>query len=107
MPGAIYTDGDVVTVSASFASSTGAAADPTTVKLDYKRPFDTVKTTITYPSAPIVRDSTGNYHANLDTTGQSGNTEAWIYQWYSPQGDPVQAISKPDQGVFFVRPRAL
>lgn len=107
MPGAIYTDGDLVTVSATFLNSLGVPADPATVKLDYRKPFDLIKTTVTYPSAPIVKDSVGNYHANLDTTGQSGNTEAWVYQWYSPDGDTLQAMSKPDQGIFFVRPRAL
>lgn len=88
-------------------NAAGVATDPTTVILKYRKPFDTTITTVTYPSAPIIKDSVGNYHADLDTTGQSGNSEAWVYEWMSPQGDPVQAVSDPTQGIFFVRPRAL
>jgi hypothetical protein len=107
MPGAFYTDGNLVRVSGSFLNAAGAAADPTTVILRYRRPLDTVIISFTFPSAPIVKDSTGNYHADLDTTAQSGNSEAWVYEWMSPQGDPVQAVSDPSQGFFFVKPRAL
>lgn len=53
----------LVRVKASFTdASTGLAADPTTVTLTVTDPKGTVST------PPAVKDSTGNYHADLTPT---------------------------------------
>jgi hypothetical protein len=63
--------GSLVRSKAQFADITGTAADPGTVTLKYKTGAGST-TTVTYPSSPIVKDSTGNYHADFDTTGWAG-----------------------------------
>jgi hypothetical protein len=71
----------VRTKAQNFTSLDGGVADPTTVVLKYRRGSGST-TTVTYPSAPIVKDSAGNYHADLDTTGFSGpGRELWEVQW--------------------------
>ncbi len=94
-----YTAGSVVTVATyagaiasptgGFRDRNGTLADPDIVRLKYRTPDATI-TTVQYPATPIARDATGLYHADLDTTGKPGR---WTYEWYSPSGDPVQAIA--------------
>ena len=92
-----YVAGTAVTVATysgsvgGFRDRNGNLADPGTVKLVYRKPGDVVDTIVTYPSAPILKDSAGLYHADLDTTAQVG---LWEYEWMSPPGDPVQAIAR-------------
>ena len=94
--------GSRVRTSATFVNVTGGAADPTTVTLKYKTGAGTV-TTVIYPAAPIMKDSTGVYHADFDTTGWSG-PDALLYatEW-TGTGD-VQAIGSD---YFQVTPAAL
>jgi hypothetical protein len=94
--------GSLVRTTATFASITGLAADPTTVTLKYKTGAGTT-TTVTYPSAPIVRDSTGVYHADLDTTGWAGPDDLLYATEWTGTGT-VQAIGA---GYFQVTPAAL
>lgn len=94
--------GSLVRTSATFASVTGDAADPTTVTLRYKTGAGAT-TTAAYPSAPIVKDSTGVYHADLDTTGWAG-PDALLYATEWTGTGNVQAIGSD---YFQVVPAAL
>lgn len=77
----IYMSGSLVRTSASFTDVAGVAADPTTVTLKYKKDAGAT-TTVVYPSAPIIKDSTGHYHADLDTTGWAGpGNQLWETEW--------------------------
>lgn len=72
--------GDLVRVSAPFTLvSSGAAVDPDVVKLTIKTPSGTVTTYIYGTDAEIVKDSTGNYHADI-SAGEAGT---WHYRWWS------------------------
>jgi hypothetical protein len=85
-----YLSGTLVRSTAAFATLAGVAADPTTVTLKYRPgPFAAVVTAV-YPAAPIVRDSTGTYHADLDTTAAGGGALPWVIEWIGTGA--VQAI---------------
>ncbi len=74
-----HTQGQLVRVSGAFTDSAGAATDPTTVKISVVRP-DGRQITYTYlADSAVVKDSTGNYHIDLD--GSVPGT--WIYWWHS------------------------
>ena len=76
-----YMSGSLVRTSAAFADITGAAADPSTVVLKYRKDAGAT-TTVTYPSAPVIKDGTGLYHADLDTTGFAGpGAQYWAVEW--------------------------
>ena len=94
--------GSLVRTSAAFADITGTPADPSTVTLKYKTGAGSV-TTATYPSSPIVRDSTGAYHADLDTTGWAGPDDLLYATEWAGTGN-VQAIGSD---YFQVTPAAL
>lgn len=92
----IYPAGSLVTV-ATYAGLVsqptggfmrdGVLADPLLVILRYQPGDGAAPVSITYPDLRIIRDATGLYRAELDTTGTQG---AWPYQWYGV-GD-IQAI---------------
>jgi hypothetical protein len=76
-----YISGSLVRTNASFANLAGGATDPSVVVLKYKKDAGAT-TVVTYPAAPIVRDSAGTYHADLDTTGWGGpGLQHWEIQW--------------------------
>ncbi len=81
MPNNTYELGELVKVTVEFTDEdTGNVIDPDAVKLSVRSPAN-VTTTYTYGvGAVIVRDSQGNYHANIDTTQLPG---AWYYRWWS------------------------
>lgn len=91
-----YDVNESVRVFATFKSTGGTVADPTVVRLKYRKPGSTT-TTLTYStgSATITRTSTGAYYTDLtvDTAGQ------WIYQWDS-SGEVRASFEK----TFRVRP---
>lgn len=93
----VYMSGTMVRSAAAFADDTGAAADPSSVVLKYKKGAGST-TTVTYPSSPIVKDATGGYHANFDTTGWAGpDSLRYVAQW---QGTgTVQAIGSDEWDV--------
>lgn len=79
---ATYTSGSLVRTLVAFANSAGTAADPSTITLKYRPGPAGAVTTVVYPTAPIIKDSTGNYHADLDTTGWEGTGPlTWQIQW--------------------------
>jgi hypothetical protein len=60
-----------------FRDDNGVLVDPAIITLAYRPGVSAQVVTAVYPAAPIVRDDTGLYHADLDTTGAS--TDTWTY----------------------------
>lgn len=84
-----YTSGTLVrTIAANFTDINGVVKDPTTTTLKYRKGLGAVTTAI-FPAAPIVKDSAGNFHADLDTSGFTGpDLELWEVEWIGT-GDVV------------------
>lgn len=92
-----YDVGDSIRLSVAFTNSAGAAVDPGAVSLKVKAPGGTV-TTYTYAGATVTKDSTGNYHVDLDlpTAGE------WLYRWAGTSSNKAAT-----EGGFTVRPSAF
>jgi uncharacterized protein YfaS (alpha-2-macroglobulin family) len=74
-----YDKGDLVRIAAVFRNSAGALIDPTVVLFKFTTPA-LVTTTYTYPAdAQLVKDSTGNYHVDLDANANG----RWLVRFYS------------------------
>lgn len=76
-----YSVGDLVRISAAFTNAAGTVVDPTAVFAKYKDPSG-ITTALTYGavgSEALVRDSTGNYHVDVNAD-ESG---VWRYRFYS------------------------
>ena len=73
-----YPLGSVVRCSVAFTDSNNLAVDPGTVSFIYMQP-DNTKTTLVYPTdAALVKDSTGNYHVDVDSSAAPG---VWYYRF--------------------------
>ncbi len=93
-----YPIGEVVQIATLFATD-GVAVDPAVVKFSYKPVALGTATTLTYGTdAALVKDSTGNYHVNLDTTSYGGQ---WQWRFFST-GTSQSAVA----GSFYVTPNA-
>lgn len=88
-----YIEGALVRVTAAFTNAAGAAVDPTTVTLKWHRNQDPV-TSWTVTAGQIVKDSVGNYHADLDTTNLVGG---WSYEF-----EGTGAAQAANAGTFLV-----
>jgi hypothetical protein len=72
-----YDIGQAVRFTVTFADTAGVSTDPTTVTFIIRDPSGT-ETTYTYPPAgTIVKDDTGDYHADV-TIDEAG---LWYYRW--------------------------
>lgn len=72
--------GDLVRVSAVFSDvETSAALDPGVVNLSVKTPAAVVTTYVYGTDPEIVKDSVGNYHADID----ANEAGTWHYRWWS------------------------
>ena len=76
---AAYYEGALVRTKAAFTdpNNNNAPIDPTTVTLKWHRITDPL-TTWAVAGNEIIKDSTGNYHADLDTTNLPGH---WSYEY--------------------------
>lgn len=73
----IHDIGDVVRISVAFTNQAGTPVDPGAVTVKVKNPIG-VKTTYVYlVDAGVIKDSTGNYHLDLEPTIQG----IWNYRW--------------------------
>lgn len=89
-----YDKGDLVRAAAAFTTTAGAATDPSAVFAKYTTPAGTV-TTLTYGvDAALVKDSTGNYHVDIDAS----SVGTWTYRFYSTGTGQAAA-----EGEFFVK----
>lgn len=90
-----YDKGDLVRVSALFENSAGTDLDPTTVTFKYKNPAGTTTTLVYGTDAALVKDSTGNYHVDVNANASG----LWLYRWESSTtGQAAQ------EGQFLVEP---
>lgn len=83
MPVQRYVRGALVRVSAEFTTSGGTYVDPSVVRVKYRAPGQTVgdQTTLLYGTdAAVVKDATGKYHVDVDTTNKAGT---WRFRWES------------------------
>lgn len=62
----LYNLGDLVRVSGAFTTAAGSATDPGTVTTYYRNPAGSVTTLVYGADAALVKDSTGNYHVDID-----------------------------------------
>ena len=73
--------GDLIRLSGAFTNpnDSDAPIDPTAVFVSRKEPGGTVtiKQHVTDPE--VIKDSTGNYHIDIDITAEG----LWHYRWYS------------------------
>jgi hypothetical protein len=80
-----YDRGDTARLNLTVKDAAGALTDPAALTLTVRPPAG-ASTVYTSPAAPIVKDATGTYHADipLPTAG------AWTYQWQSTAPGQVQ-----------------
>jgi hypothetical protein len=91
-----YDLGDLVRCSAPFTNTAGTAIDPTAVFFKAKDPEGTAVGPYTYGvDAALVKDSTGNYHVDLDASKPG----TWYYRFYSTGTGQASA-----EGSFTVAP---
>jgi hypothetical protein len=67
--------GDLVRVATEFTNAAGTEIDPTTVALEVSKRSGVV--TLTYNPGDIVRDSLGNFHADI-SADEAGEV---LYKW--------------------------
>jgi hypothetical protein len=76
---AVYNHGDLVRLTAKFATLAGTPIDPDEVFVQVKLPDNTIRELKFGADPEVVRDSAGVYHydLSLDVPGQ------YFYRWYS------------------------
>lgn len=82
-----YQTGDTYSATLTVRSSTGVLTDPATLTLKVRDPAGTV-TTSTYPASPIVKDGTGEYHADIALTGVG----MWVIEWSTTSPAQVEGV---------------
>ncbi len=79
-----YELGQAVRLTAAFLNTAGAAADPSTVSVKHgvalvNPPPDPTATTLVFGvDAAVIKDSTGNYHADILPAVPGNYTYSWI-----------------------------
>ena len=71
-----YAVGDLIRVSAIFMTN-NVDTDPATVTLKHKDPGGTATTWVYLTDAQVVKDSTGNYHGDINVT----TAGTWNFRW--------------------------
>lgn len=74
-----FTLGELIRVSGTFTNSAGTAADPTGVLFKYMNPEGTSIALVYGVDAALVKDSTGNYHIDVD----ANQTGTWRWRFYA------------------------
>jgi uncharacterized protein YfaS (alpha-2-macroglobulin family) len=74
-----YDVGDLVRVSGVVQDEDGTDIDPTTVMFKAKAPSGTVITYTYATDIALVKDSTGNYHVDVN----ANEAGTWYYRFYS------------------------
>ena len=72
----VYQRGDLVRIAGVFKNTDGNAIDPTTVALEVSKRSGVQ--TLTYDPGDIVRDSLGNYHADISADEAGEVFWKWI-----------------------------
>jgi hypothetical protein len=80
--GGPYLNGNVVRLKGTWTDPNSTPPnnpiDPSVITLKYQDPTGAT-TTVTYPAAPIIKESTGVYHADI-AVAVAGK---WTYDWLS------------------------
>jgi hypothetical protein len=84
--------GTVAAPVGGFRDANGNLADPSVIILKYKPGAKAATITVTFPTAPIVKDAVGLYHADIDTTGLLIPLDEWTYEWVGT--GTIQAAAK-------------
>ena len=74
-----YNVGDLIRTTGTFTNADGTATDPTAVFAAYGDPSGNTTTLEYGVDVALVRDSTGNYHVDIDAD-EAGR---WYYRFYS------------------------
>lgn len=82
-----YQAGDTYPATITVRDENAAPADPATLTLKVRDPAGTV-TAFLYPATPIVRDSVGEYHADVTVTGPG----MWVVQWSTTSPAQVEGV---------------
>jgi hypothetical protein len=93
-----YQVGDLVRVAAVWTNSAGAPTDPTAVFAQTKAPDGTVTELEYNADVALVKDSTGNYHVDIDANAAG----IWRYRFYS-----TGTGQGANEGYFVVEPSAF
>lgn len=76
---ATFEVGDLVRCAGVFRDVAGALTDPATINFKYKKPDGTIVTYVYGTNGQLVKDSTGNYHVDVDANAAG----TWFYRFYS------------------------
>ncbi len=93
-----YDKGDLIRCSAAFTDAGGSAADPDVIIFKFTTPPGVTTTYIYDTDVELVKDSTGNYHVDVD-----GNAEGtWHYRFHSTGSGQAadESLFQVDPGVF-------
>lgn len=69
--------GDVVRLTGTFKTPAGTPVDPGGVRVKVKDPIGTATTYVYGVDAAVIKDSTGNYHLDVDADKEG----IWFYRW--------------------------
>lgn len=69
--------GEVAVIAVAIKNSAGLAADPSALRLITKSPSGLLTTYVFGVAIELVKDSVGNYHANVLMNEAGG----WAYRW--------------------------
>lgn len=94
----VYQKGDLARVSAAFTNSGGTPIDPTGLSLFVTRPSGVTVEYVYGTDAEVQKDSTGNYHADIDADAAG----QWLWKWES-----TGTGQAAEHGEFMVEPSAF
>ena len=89
-----YSKGDLVRCSAAFATSAGAATDPTSVRFQVRNPAGTTTEYVYGTDAQLVRSSAGSFYVDVN----ANMVGTWRYRFYS-----TGTGQAADEGAFKVK----
>lgn len=69
--------GDVVRLAGNFQNQSGTDVDPGVVTVKVKNPIGAVTAYVYGTDAEVIRDSAGNYHADIAADKEG----VWFYRW--------------------------
>jgi hypothetical protein len=84
--------GPVNSPAGGFRDASGNLTDPGMVTLSWRTGQEQPVQSTTYPSSLIVKDGTGLYHADLDTSGAT-TIDTWTYEWSGAGGVQAAAVN--------------
>jgi hypothetical protein len=93
-----YTKGSVVRIDGPFTDEASAVADPAAVLFRFRKPSGAETTYVYGTDTQLVKDSVGNYHADIDADLEG----LYYYRMWSTGTGKAAA-----EGEFFVQPSGV